>query len=62
MSHTMKLSERVVEAGLHSEVSICKKQYGAIPRKSTRSGMFCLQILMEKCRDSRRELHCVFVN
>ncbi|RJG15641.1 hypothetical protein D4A39_16580, partial [Alcanivorax profundi] len=33
MSHTMKLWERVVEARLRGEVSICEQQYGFMPRK-----------------------------
>ena len=33
MSHTMKLWERVVEARLRVEVSICRQQYGFMPKK-----------------------------
>ena len=32
MSHTMKLWEIVVEAGLRAEVSICEHQYGFMPK------------------------------
>ncbi|WP_139267336.1 hypothetical protein, partial [Escherichia coli] len=47
MSHTMKLWERVVEARLRSEVSICEQQYGFMPRKRTPGAIFALQMLME---------------
>ncbi|KAK3571502.1 hypothetical protein QTP86_012850 [Hemibagrus guttatus] len=33
-----------------------------MPRKSTTDAIFALRILMEKCRDGQRELHCVFVD
>ncbi|KAK3536884.1 hypothetical protein QTP86_027008, partial [Hemibagrus guttatus] len=62
MSHTMKLWERVVEARLRKVVEICQQQYGFMPRKSTTDAIFALRILMEKYRDGRRELHCVFVD
>ena len=62
MSHTMKLWERVVEARLRAEVSICEQQYGFMPRKSTTDAVFALRMLMEKYREGQRELHCVFVD
>ncbi|KAK2902094.1 hypothetical protein Q8A73_011840 [Channa argus] len=62
MSHTMKLWERVVEARLRAEVSICEQQYGFMPRKSTTDAVFALRMLMEKYREGHRELHCVFVD
>ncbi|KAK2899938.1 hypothetical protein Q8A73_013067 [Channa argus] len=62
MSHTMKLWERVVEARLRAEVSICEQQYGFMPRKSTTDAVFALRTLMEKYREGHRELHCVFVD
>ncbi|RXN38888.1 Retrovirus-related Pol poly LINE-1 [Labeo rohita] len=62
MSHTMKLWERVVEARLRAEVSICEQQYGFMPRKSTTDAVFALRMLMEKYREGNRELHCVFVD
>ncbi|KAK3526392.1 hypothetical protein QTP70_025421, partial [Hemibagrus guttatus] len=62
MSHTMKVWERVVEARLRKVVEICEQQYGFMPRKSTTDAIFALRILMEKCRDGQRELHCVFVD
>ncbi|KAF7710733.1 hypothetical protein HF521_009605, partial [Silurus meridionalis] len=48
ISHTMKLWERVVEARLREEVTICEQQYGFMPRKSTTDALFALRMLMEK--------------
>ncbi|XP_061629993.1 uncharacterized protein LOC133478218 [Phyllopteryx taeniolatus] len=42
MSLTMKLWERVVEARLRTEVSICEEQYGFIPREYHRC-IICLE-------------------
>ncbi|KAK3567574.1 hypothetical protein QTP86_020021, partial [Hemibagrus guttatus] len=60
----MKVWERVVEARLRKVVEICEQQYEKehMPRKSTTDAIFALRILMEKYRDGRRELHCVFVD
>lgn len=62
MSHTMKLWERVVEARLRAEVSICEQQYGFMPKKSTTDAVFAMRMLIEKYREGQRELHCVFVD
>ena len=62
MSHTMKLWERVVEARLRAELSICEQQYGFMPKKCTTDAVFALRMLIEKYREGRRELHCVFVD
>ena len=62
ISHTMKLWERVVEARLRREVTINEQQYGFMPRKSTTDTMFALRVFMEKYREGRKELHCVFVD
>ncbi|KAK3511381.1 hypothetical protein QTP70_005306 [Hemibagrus guttatus] len=62
MSHTMKLWEREVEARLRKVLDICEQKYGFMPRKSTTDTIFALRILMEKYRESQKELHCVFVD
>ena len=62
MSHTMKVWERIIEAGLKDGVEISKQQYGFMPGKGTADAMFALRMLMEKYREGRRELHCVFVD
>ena len=62
MSHTMKVCERITEARLRDRVEISKQQYGFMPEKRTTDAMFALRMLMEKYRESQRELHCVFVD
>ncbi|KAI5629602.1 hypothetical protein C0J50_7994 [Silurus asotus] len=47
ISHTMKLWERVVEAKLREEATICEQQYGFMPRKSTTDASFALRMLMK---------------
>ena len=54
----MKLWERVVEAGLGTEASICEQQYSFMPKKSTTDAKF----MIKKLREGQRELHCVFVD
>ena len=62
MSHTMNVSERIIEARLRDRVEISKQQYVFMPGKKTTDAMFALRMLMEKCREGQRELHCVFVD
>ncbi|KAI5618310.1 hypothetical protein C0J50_22292 [Silurus asotus] len=62
ISHTIKLWERVVEARLREEVTICEHQYGFMPRKSTTDALFALRMLVGKYREGQKELHCIFVD
>ena len=62
MSHTMKVWEIIIEARLRDRVEISKQQYGFMPGKGTTDAMFALRMLMEKYREGKRELHCVFIN
>lgn len=51
-----RLWERLVEARLQSEVSICEQQYGFMPTKSTTNAVFALRMLMENYREGQREI------
>ncbi|KAK3510982.1 hypothetical protein QTP70_027786 [Hemibagrus guttatus] len=51
-----------VLASFRKVVEICEQQYGFMPIKSTTDAIFALRILMEKYRDTQRDLHCVFVD
>ena len=62
MSHTMKVSEKIIEVRLRDRVEIIKQQYEFMPGKGTTDAMFALRMLMEKYREGQRELHCVFVD
>lgn len=42
------------------EVSICKQQYGFMPRKSTTEAVFTLRLLTYKYREGQGEQHCAF--
>ena len=63
-SHTMKVWERIIEARLEARdrVEISKQQYGFMSGKGITDAMFALKMLMEKYREGRRELYCVFVD
>ena len=60
LSQTMKIWERVLEPRQSKEVMIC--EYNLMPRKSTTDARFVLRVLMEKYREARKELYCVFVD
>ena len=62
MSHSMELWERVIEARLRDVVPSCAQQFGFMPKKSTVNAIFALRVLVEKYREERKELHCVFVD
>ena len=61
MSHIMKVWERIIEARLKDRVEINKEQYGFMLGKGTTDAMFAVRMLMEKYRESQKELYCVFV-
>ena len=61
-SHTLKLSERVVENRLKQMVNISERQCGFQSGKSTIQPLFCLRMLQEKHREFGKELHMVFVD
>ena len=61
MSHIMKVWERIIETRLKDRVEINKQQYKFMLGKGTTDAMFAVRMLMEKYRESQRELYCVFV-
>ena len=56
------LNGRLNEARLQDRVGISEQQYGFMPGKGTIDAMFALRMLMEKCREGQRELHCIFMD
>ena len=58
----MKIWERTIEARLRDRIEVSKTQYVVMPGKGTTDAVFALRMLMEKYRESQRELHCVFVD
>ena len=61
MSHTMKMWERVIEKRLRDEVTISDEQFGFMPGRNTTDAIFALRQLMEKYREGRQKIHCVFL-
>ena len=61
MSHTMKLWERVIEAGIRKEVMIGEQQFGFMPGRSTTDAIFCLRMLLEKWTEGQKAVHCAFI-
>ena len=57
ISQSMILWERVVEARLGAEVSICEQQYGFIPKKSITDAIFALGMPIGNHREGQRGLH-----
>ena len=62
MSHTMKMWERVIEKRLREEVTISDEQFRFMPGRSTTDAIFALRQLIEKYREGRQKLHCVFID
>ena len=62
MSHSLKISERVIENRLRGTVTMSDQQFGFMPGRSTTDAIFALMQLMEKCREVQRNLHCVFID
>ena len=62
MSHTMKLSERVIEARIRKDVTIGEQQFGFMPGRSTTDAIFCLRMLLEKWTAGKKAVHCAFTD
>ena len=62
MSHTMKMWERVIEKRLREEVTISDEQFGFMPGRNTTDAIFAPRQLMEKYREGRQNLHCIFLD
>jgi len=62
MSHTLKLWEQVIEKRFRAQVEISEQQFGFMLGLSTTDVIFTMRQLMEKHRESQRDLHCVFID
>ena len=62
MSHSMKLWERVIEARIRKEATIGEQQFGFMPERSTTDAIFCLRMLLEKCTEGQKAVHCAFID
>ena len=60
MSHTMKVWERIIEAGLRDSVEISKQQYGFMPEKGTTDSIFAFKNVDGKVQErSKRATLCI---
>ena len=57
MSHTIKTSEKVVEARFRKLATFCEQQCGFMPRRSIKD--VPLRMRMESYTDDQKEFHCV---
>ena len=62
MAHTLKLWERVIEKRLREGVLVSDQQFGFMTGRSTADAIFALRQLMEKYREGRKDLHCMFID
>jgi Reverse transcriptase (RNA-dependent DNA polymerase) len=61
MSHTMNLSERVIEHRLRKLTIVSKNQFGLMPGRSTMEAIFLIRQLMERYRE-QNDLHMIFID
>jgi Reverse transcriptase (RNA-dependent DNA polymerase) len=61
MSHTMNLSERVIEHRLRKLTTVSKNQFGLMPGRSTMEAIFLIRQLMERYRE-QKDLHMIFID
>ena len=54
--------EEVVEAMIRKEVTIAEQQLEFMPGRSTTDAIFCLRMLLEKCTEEQKMVHCAFIN
>ena len=62
LSHTMKLWERGIEGRLRADIKISKNQFGFMAGRSTMEVIHLIRRLMEFYRNSKRDLHMVFID
>jgi hypothetical protein len=62
MSHTMKLSERVIEHRLRGMTHITMNRFGFIPRRSTIEAIFLIRQVVERYKEQKKDLHMVFID
>ena len=44
------------------EVTIAEQQFGFMPGRSTADAIFCLRMLLEKCTERQKAVHCAFTD
>ena len=62
MCQTMKFWERVIEHRLRQNIKISENQFGFMLGQSTTEAIHLLRQLIERFRESKRNLHIVFID
>ncbi|KAI0494832.1 hypothetical protein KFK09_024975 [Dendrobium nobile] len=62
MCHTLKLWERVMEHRLRRDTEVSQNQFGFMPGRSTMEAIHLLRGLMEKYRETKENLHMIFID
>jgi hypothetical protein len=62
MSHTMKVSERIIEHRLRGVTNVTEIQFGFMPEKSTMETIFLIRQLMERYMEQKKDLYMVFID
>lgn len=60
VSHIMKMWERVIEKRLREVVTISDEKFGFMAGKSTTVAKFAFTQLIEKYREDRKKINCIF--
>ena len=60
MRHSMKLWKRLIEA--RKEVTIAELKFGFMSGRSTTDAIFGLRMLLEKCNEGKKAVHCAFID
>ena len=64
MSHVLKVFLKIIHQRIYSECEIAmgELQFGFRENMGTREALFCVQILIQNCRDVQKDVSMCFVD